>query len=366
MIFPKDGYEFEAFPSCVSYNIEGNYISGLFQCFSVSNQVIINGIDKDLGVGIEYGIRIAAKNPPQAGITGTFTVETGRNNTQTVYHRLSEITGVTILPGRITEVTLKPNNTDWLLTQNKVILYNLKFLLKNPIEQGGLILIICSNDFNMDGLPIQEVLYGLDDISATQTVALTYSTSTKILTISNFAAFDHKLISIIFQLTNPSIAGETTPLKIRTLKADGRTVIDENTVDAYVTISDYTSPRGTYVSYPAATTNQASGLSTQIRITMFPQVEIPQLGYIKVNIPNGFQINSVTPICLVHPVNMPTQPANTCTYLDGVLTVQLYPDATGVTGKFIATVDSWIQINSIQAPSGSGNYIFDFNTYSEV
>ncbi|CAG9322608.1 unnamed protein product [Blepharisma stoltei] len=365
--FPDDGYDLAKFPSCLSVDMEGNSISGVFSCISFGNQVTVTGIDQNLAASTEYAMRIAAKNPPQSGLTGTFTIESGRNYTNIVYERITGLTGVTILPGRITEITLKPNNTNWSLTKNKVILYNLQFLLRNPIEQGGTILIICSTDFNMDGLSIQQVLYGLDDISSSNTVTLSYSTTTKILTLSNFAAFTPKLISIIFQLTNPSTAGSTVPLIIRTMKADGRTVIDENSDDAYVTILDYSSPTGVSVSYPGATTNQATGANTQIQIDMFPQVEIPQLGWITINIPYGFVIPTASPTCQVKPTNMPLQAANACTYKDGVVTLQLYPDSgTTITGKFLATVDSYILITTITAPYASGDYIFDFNTYSEV
>ena len=361
--FPAD-YDIAAYPACSAFYIQSSFIPGALSCAATATQVLMTGISQDLIAGNEYGVYVTATNPHYSGVTGTFTIETGRNSTFTVLDRRQGIQGISISPGVIQDISLQPYNPIWAMTKNKMMLYRLEFLLKNPIDLGGYILLVFSNSFNMDYTSILEIEYGLDDISRTQTASMAYSITSKTLTISSFAAFSPVLISLLLQINNPSAAGVTNPIVIQSYLSDG-TLVDEDTASAVATISIYSSPTATSVSYPGATGAQATGLATTIQINMFPQVQVPQLGYLTLSIPTGFDFTGV-PTCMVQPTNMLLQASPSCTFLDGILTVQLYADTATNFGAFLSTVQSSVQIGNILAPESAGWYIFDFNSYSQV
>lgn len=361
--FPST-YNLAAYPSCSAFYVEKSFIPGALNCVATGTQVLMTGISMDLTAGSEYGVYISATNPHYSGTTGTFKIETGRNSTFTVIDRKDNIEGIYISPGLISNVGVNPYNSLWMMTKNKKMLYRVKFLLKNPIDENGYIKLVFSNSFNMDYTSIAQIEYGLDDISRTSPATMTYSTITKELKVYSFAAFTPKLISLLLEINNPSSSGVTNPIKIRSYLSDG-TLVDEDTAKALVTISIYSSPTATSVTYPGASGAQATGLSTTIRINFFPQVEVPQLGYITVSIPDGFDITGV-PLCSLQPTNMLLQLSPYCNFIDGILTVQLYADTGSNYGKFLSTVESGLEISNILAPETSGWYLFDFNTYSEV
>ena len=361
--FPAN-YTLAAFPSCSAYYVGTSFIQGELNCATTKNKVLLTGISQDLVAGNEYGIYIAAINPQFSGMSGTFKIETGRNSTFTVIDRKQSIEGVYINPGVIQDIYLKPYNPSWQITKNKLILYRLQFLLKNPLIQGSYIELTFSNSFNMDYTSISEIEYGLNDISRTQTASMSYSITTKILTISNFATFTPVLISLLLEVNNPSSSGATNSIIISSYLPDS-TLVDQDTTSAYVTVTIYSSPTATSVTYPGPTGAQATGSATIISINLYPQVGIPQLGYVTISIPDGFGVIGV-PTCDLQPANMLLQASPYCNFIDGLLTIQLYANTVGNTGNFIPTVENSIQIGNIIAPSNSGWYLFDFNTYSGV
>ncbi|CAG9324854.1 unnamed protein product [Blepharisma stoltei] len=363
--FPNNGYTFDAYPTCSSYSINGNIVEGSLWCVNNGNQVQLTGIAADLQADFDYGVRVVVTNPSYTiASTGTFTIETGHNLTNSIYDRSSGISGIPIKPGLITQISLQPQEA-WNLTTSKTIVYRLKFMPSNPIEVGGQILIIGSSSFNMNGLGIYQLEYGLSDLSTSQALSFSYSSSSYTLSITNFAEYSKPaLISLLLQFTNPSVSGLTSPLIIRTLKADGNTVIDENISDATVEISTLSSPLSVSVSYPGSSTNQATGAFTDIRISISPQLEIPASGWIQVTLPSGFSINSlVAPICKVKPTYMTAATAQSCFVVGSKIAVQLFADSAGVYGKFQAGVSSYFEISNIYAPKSSGWFIFDFGTY---
>ena len=362
-IFPSN-YQLASYPACSAFAIEGNFVAGVLSCASSSSEVTMTGISADLIAGKEYGVYITATNPFYSGVTGTFTIETGRNLTFTVLDRRTDIEGVTILPGKISDISLKPYNEDWVITKKKKILYRLKFLLKNQIDQGGKIELTFTNSFNLDYTQIREVEYGLEDVSLGEQVKLDYDLDLKVLKIYGFKEFSPVLIALIMEINNPNDAGPSDVIKISSYLKNG-VLVDQDTKSSKVVVSIYTSPTSTMVTYPATTGNQATGASTKIRIHFYPQVEIPQLGYIKLNVPDGFNIVSA-PDCKLQPTNMALLSSPFCDFLDGVLTIQLYADTSSDFGKFVKGVESFLEISNIIAPESSGWYLFDFNTYSEV
>lgn len=361
--FPST-YNLAAYPYCSAFYVESSFIPGIMSCSTTGTSVLMTGISSDLSAGSQYGVYISANNPPFSGVTGTFMIETGRNSTYTVLDRRSDIAGVTINPGIIQDISLEPYKSTWNITRNKIILYRLQFLLKNPIDQGGTISIQFSNSFNMDYTLISEIEYGLNDISRASPAIMTYDISKKILTVSSFSSFTPILISLLLEINNPNDAGPTNPLIISSYLSSS-ILVDQDTSTAYVTVLTYSSPTSTSITYPGPTGAQATGLTTTIGINITPQVQVPQLGYIRVNIPTGFDFTG-SPTCQLQPTNMLLQSSPYCNYLDNVLTVQLYATTGSNSGSFLPTVSSLILLSNIVAPDKSGWYLFDFNTNSQV
>ena len=76
------------------------------------------------------------KNPKNAGVTGTFSMAICKSGTQIVFETKSSIPGVTISAGKLSDITLKKVDSNALQTKNKVMDYELRFRIKNPIPQG--------------------------------------------------------------------------------------------------------------------------------------------------------------------------------------------------------------------------------------
>lgn len=177
------------------------------KCERIGDYVIVTGISQDVPAYTEVGVRVTVINPSRSGTTGFFTIDTGRNSTNTIYDRKAAIQGVYIDPGRISNIVFEPKYENTLLTRKKIVIYRLSFLLTNALEKGGSIKLFFNSNFNMDSSTYSLVEYGLDDISFTDTVTFSYNSSTKIMTISNFNTFSPKEISILMQIENPSEEG---------------------------------------------------------------------------------------------------------------------------------------------------------------
>jgi hypothetical protein len=226
--FPDSGFYLASFPTCRSYAINDKTLTGNLLCTSSGNAVTMTGNNAEVPAKTEIGIKISCTNPPYTGTTGTFSIETGRENTATIYDRRIGIPGVVIKHGVISAITMKSVDSTTTLSKSKIVLYSLVMLPTNPIEQGGSIEIEANNDFNMDNPPTTIGPFcdhGLEDESDSNKLSLAYSF--KKLTITKFAAFKPIEIELHLHFVNPSVSGFTTPLKITTKKADG-TIIDYN------------------------------------------------------------------------------------------------------------------------------------------
>jgi histone deacetylase 6 len=359
-------YSIAHFPTCEAYPINGKTLKGNLICEQVGNQVKVTGLAQEVFPDTEIGVRVSVTNPAFTGSSGSFTVETGRNSTNTVYERKTNIAGVTIEPGQITGVRFVPVDSSIVLATSKPVLYNLKFVTFNPCEQGGKVEVVFNSNFNMDSQSVFYLEYGLEDISASQTVSMSYSSSSKTMTITNFKAFANQQLSLMLLVKNPASSGDTSPLIIRTFKKDGTTTIDENTADAKLTIASTSSPDVT-LSYPGGTTDQATGGAISLLFTLVPQKIVPRLGYIKIKFPAAFTVTSGSLVCAMKPKNIGLDNAAACAYVDLILTMQLYSStavAPAGNGDFIEGVDSYISFTAgITAPTKAGDYFFDISTY---
>ena len=360
--FPINAFQFDQNPTCTSFDINEFSIKGTLECSVSGTKVTIVGISQDIPAYVNAGIRISVKNPSYSVLTGTFAIETGKNSTFTVYDDIFGISGIPILPGDISKISLTPANSSVILATSKQVLYRLIFLLSNPIPQGGKIQIICTQSFTMNGIYYLE--YGLDDQSNTQLVTIVYNSGSYTLTISSFAEFQPTFISILLFMINPSIAGVSDPLIIRTLLPDGVTIIDENTSDAFVTITAYTSPQTTSVTFPSG--NYASGAAINLQLNFIPNFEVPANGWVQFTIPYNFIAISSTQTCYVKPTNELEQPAQSCYSSNGLVFIRLFSDSVGIYGKFEAGISSYVRITSLLSPVLSNTYLFDFSTFTSA
>ena len=269
-----NGFGFAKNPTCSSFLIAGYSLKGSLLCTSLNNQVTLQGISEDVPSNTHVGVRISVKNPVVSVFTSSFTIETGKNSTFTVYDGIYGISGVVIGPGQISKISLTPVNSTIILSTLKPVLYRLQFLISNHVPLGGFINIVCTSSFVMNG--IYYIEYGLNDVSFTQTVQMSYNSGTFTLVISNFASLSPGVVSILMFLVNPGTSGVTDPLIIRTLMPDGLTIIDENLRDAVVYISDLTAPGSASVTFPSG--SQATGSSINLKLSFTPNYEIPALG----------------------------------------------------------------------------------------
>lgn len=138
-----------------------------------------------------------------------------------------------ILPGLIKEVGLKPLRPVRQAT-GKVMDYSLSFLPTNPLPSGAYLRILFPTTFRLVSGTLYDYVYlkqGLDDVSESQPLQITYTTND--ITFSSFGAMSPRVIIVYFRAINPSTAGPTEALTIRTYTDSTLSlIIDENRVDA--------------------------------------------------------------------------------------------------------------------------------------
>ena len=362
--FPSDGYGISRYPSCQAISTNGISLIGTLYCTGKGSKVQLTGFSEDIQAGSLIGVSVTATNPPKSGVTGQFWIETGRNRTNTVYERITTVPGVTITPGRITAISFAQTDSNVILSTSNLVLYTLKFTPFNPIDAKGFIYLQFNNNFNMPANAHYWVNYGLNDYSASQPVTISYSTATQLLTIASFEAFTPREISIQLEIMNPAASGKTPALVLTTYKANGLTIIDQDSTIS-VTIATVTHPTITAV----LSSYLATGVNVDLQFTFTPNLLIPALGYIRMYVPSGFTPTATYPVCTMKPKNVSQASAPLCTIIDGLLTLQLFASAAGTqpgTGDFRAGLDSFIDIAvGIAAPVVSGYYVFTFMTYDQ-
>jgi len=80
---------------------------------------MITGISEDIQPATDLGVRVTTTNPGYALTTSTFTVETGRNSTNTIYEHVTAVAGVSITAGDINDVSLLPIDDANILSKLK-------------------------------------------------------------------------------------------------------------------------------------------------------------------------------------------------------------------------------------------------------
>ena len=356
--FPDNGFEFAARPTCTGFEVEGFVAKGNFSCVAEGNRVSLYGISEDVPEQAYVGFRVTARNPQFSVKTGSFCIETGKNLTLTVYDEILEVEGLTIKPGKISQVLMEPWNDTVVLSQGKEVVYRIQFLLSNVIYQGGSIEIVGTSEFEFSGYYLIES--GIYDASEVDEVTFEYDSGTFVLNISNFADLKNEVISLLISFTNPLSSGVTDPLIIRSYNFNGD-LIDENNDQAFVFIESLTSPLSPSVTFPSG--SSATGSTINLKLSFTPQFEVPSLGWVVFSVPYGFQADSYTQTCFSKPTYESEASSPSCYFKNGQIFVQLFKDSTGIYGKFETGESSYVRITSLISSSKAGKYFFDFSTY---
>ena len=183
--------------------------------------------------------------------------------------------------------------------------------------------------------------YGLEDIGEYSTVAMTYANNQ--LLISNFQPTSpNTKISLTLRCSNPNAAGYTTPLKLVTYTDSSQTtIIDQDLTSAKTTIASYTSTKSLTMAgiTPNPTPALANGAYIDLTFTINPAVTIPPSGFIKVRIPDAFQVRAPfapsPPVCYLAAGT--GSPAQSCWASGNVITIGATTAKTytaGTAGQF--------------------------------
>ena len=304
-------------PNCTAVEVEDYTLQGTFSCLTDSSgqAVKLTGISEDVPAEKDIAIRVQATNPSYVLTTSTFKIESGRNNTNTVYEYSLTVPGVTTTPSPINSISLLPVDSTTILARSKQVYYELKFTPSNTIAQGGSIEIQFNNNFNLDPQAIDSqtidptVESGLFDIDVNTRTTCVYDSSTLKLTIANFLERSPDEITVRFMAVNPFEDGETTPLIITTKDASGN-IQDQDSENAKTTISTLTSP---VITKDRPTNLYGTGALTNLNFILVPNVMVPLSGYVKVKYPTGFSVGTITN-CNVEPKNVVATTATSCVH----------------------------------------------------
>lgn len=146
--FPNDDYVISSSPHCYSVMVDRVMVQGNLTCTGNGREVSLTGISADIEPGTDVLIRVQVTNPNRVKTTGTFTIDTRRQGTNTIFEKRESIPGVNIIAGLMTKVSLTPVDTSEMLALDKVVYYNLRFTLYNDIPQGGSLSVIFNENIN--------------------------------------------------------------------------------------------------------------------------------------------------------------------------------------------------------------------------
>lgn len=222
-------------PSCASFSINSNIISGTLSCSSEGYNIIVTGLAADIPKAFEVGITVSLTNPTVSGSTDSFRVAILRTNTHAVYAWNTAITGVTITPGVISKTTFSLINPALIQSRGKWMNYRLKFIPKNPLPLGSQISI----QFPAIGLTNCYIEYGIQDVNPDIVNAPCGIQGTDSLLISGFQEIlSPGEISLTVRIKNPVDSGTTSTVKIITYKDAIGTVIDQDVTSAATVIKN--------------------------------------------------------------------------------------------------------------------------------
>ena len=111
---PINTFAVSLYPSCSSFPINGNLITGSFTCQynSLLQAIEVSGIGQSINAGSDVGVLVSFQNPTYSYTTGTFSMFVMKAGTTMAFTRASLIKGVPITQ----EVFLKLASTPLILS----------------------------------------------------------------------------------------------------------------------------------------------------------------------------------------------------------------------------------------------------------
>ena len=352
-------------PKCEPYPINGVVIKGVFSCKTVGQKIYVYGLQEYLPANSFVGISISLGNPKVVKTTDTFTFATFRENTTVMYDQRTQVSGVSITAGLVTNISLTAVNPSVIAAQAKVMDYILKFTPTNQLYNLTVITIEFPPTFVIDTSSTKKVyiMHGLEDNSESNPVGL--SISSNIITLSYYLPYSKpREIALYIRAINPSNEGTTTPLKIRTwTNYLLLTMMDEDIVSAYTTITGNPSPSANSLT---ATSYIAGGIGTDLTFQFTPTLEVPTGGVIEMIVPTAMgwgAIISTASITITPNGGTAFNPA-TLTVSGNKLTMTIPAPPTGA--ALPISLSHRIRISGVfLTPSVNDTYVFDITTYTD-
>jgi hypothetical protein len=161
-------------------------------------------------------------------------------------------------------------------------------------------------------------------------------------------------------MKNPNTSGQTIPIIIRTKNSSG-IVVDENSTDAYATITTTSSA----IMTPTIST-AAGGAAAVLSATMNPNLMVPEDGFISITVPVGFTVAGSTVAtagnCKSAAAGDLLANSQSCAY-DAISRVIKLKLLTTAGSKFLVNTTSQFSILSgLTNPTIAGDYVFDVAT----
>lgn len=291
---PTALYKFPANLGCQTYSINGFKLPSIScEVLLNSNQILFRGVDNEISANNEIGITFSLINPAFSLTTEVFSLQIYKYKTSMVTNMRMDMPSLTITPGKLSNVVLKPAEIFSTITMSKIMKLELAFTTKNEIPVNGIIYIEFPNGF--------EILFntGLDEILIVSGLNDQTSLTTKIdfdrkyIVISKFAKVNPvTVIKINVLVQIPNTFGNSVALKINTYKDESKTIIiDQDISSALVNVQSLPSSLKKIPIGVTSSNTYSNGNINNLLINIFNSIAIPINGFIEIKFPTGIEIN---------------------------------------------------------------------------
>lgn len=244
---PINTFGVSTYPSCSSFPINGVQINGTFSCSYDANaqSIAVTGVAQAIPAGMTVGISVSMRNPTYSYTTGTFNIYAMKLGTTLAFTRMLGIKGVPITAGAITQISMNPIDSLFVVSMIKTMWFSLSFKLKNPLISGSMITIALPNSISIAPLsPVEGisttyyVQSGLNDINGNNPLSITAAGN--LISITNFQSMSQpNLITVNILLVTPPSSGPSSPIQITSYTdISGTSRIDQDVATATVQVSN--------------------------------------------------------------------------------------------------------------------------------
>lgn len=365
IILPSNAFGISNNPSCNTFPINNEKIKATLKCEYNNDKIFVKGFEQELVKGSPVGFSLTMRNPLYSTVTDDFAFYIYKLNTSSVLARKEGIKGISITPGKITEVKLRPLDQLYSLTKSKLMWFRLSFKVRNPLPKDSYIEINLPVNFLIYDTPTTilgtpwsyYVLRGLEDSDNSLIITKdTVNGSDKLLITDYAETTNPGEIVVVFLATLPNSAGKTSPIQIKTYLVDD-SEIDNNITDGFVDIKDVPTPADLNV---ITSVTEADGKSfVDLSFDIVFGLLIPSGSTIRLLFDEALTVNSVVE-------------AN-CKMLDSTNNIMVNASNCYRTDRYVYIITSQdfeLGINKpldltgiIRSPRHAGRYFIEMNTY---